>query len=85
MQSDHDRDEYVQIKWDNIIAGMEENFEKYNSSVITNFNTTYDYDSILHYGAYGFAKNKTLPTIVPLVCQSIYIRRIWKKVNFIGI
>lgn len=67
MQSTHDRDEYVQIKWDNIIEGMEENFEKYNSSVVSNFNTPYDYDSILHYGAFGFAKNKTLPTIVPLV------------------
>lgn len=66
MQSAHDRDDYVTIKWKNIDDGMEENFEKYNSSVVTHFNATYDYYSVMHYGAYGFSKNGE-PTIVPVV------------------
>ncbi|XP_055298042.1 seminal metalloprotease 1-like [Sitodiplosis mosellana] len=64
MQSAYDRDDYVEIKWDNITPGMEHNFNKYNSSVVTHFNTTYDYESVMHYGAFGFSKNGNA-TIVP--------------------
>lgn len=66
MQSAYDRDDYVHIKWQNIIAGYEHNFMKYNSSVGSHFNGTYDYDSVMHYYAYQFSKTKQ-PTIVPLV------------------
>lgn len=66
MQSAYDRDDYVTIHWENISSGLESNFEKYTSSEVSHFNTTYDYDSILHYSAYGFSKNGK-PTIVPVV------------------
>lgn len=66
MQSAYDRDDYVTIHWENISSGKEGNFKKYPSSQITHFNTTYDYDSVLHYHAYGFTKNGD-PTIVPKV------------------
>ena len=29
-------------------------------------NTTYDYGSIMHYPAYGFAVDRNIPTIIPL-------------------
>lgn len=66
MQSASDRDDYVKIEWKNIIAGAENNFRKYNTSFVTDFNEPYDYDSIMHYDAYGFTKNG-YATMVPNV------------------
>lgn len=64
MQSTHDRDDYVEIKWDNITPGLEHNFEKYSSSVVSDYDITYDYNSVMHYGPTGFSINGE-PTIVP--------------------
>lgn len=66
MQSATERDEYVTIMWDNILPGTESNFNKYGADVVTNFGVEYDYGSVMHYGAYGFAINASLPTIVPI-------------------
>lgn len=66
MQSAYDRDEYVTIQWDNLIAGTEHNFNKYNNSIVTHYNTSYDYRSVMHYNGFGFSKNGK-PTIVPTV------------------
>lgn len=66
MQSSFDRDDYVSIDWNSIQENKESNFRKYNNTIVTNFNVTYDYESVLHYGAYAFSKNG-LPTIIPLV------------------
>lgn len=30
------------------------------------FSTSYDYDNIMHYSTVAFAKNKSIPTIIPL-------------------
>lgn len=87
MQSAYDRDDHVSIKWENIISGYENNFDKYVPEVISHFNGTYDYDSIMHYGAYGFSKNKK-PTIVPLVSELvcvwalIHLSYIIKQIDF---
>jgi len=64
MQSSSERDEHVKVEWDHLIAGTEFNFNKYNTSLITNFDHGYDYDSIMHYGAYGFTKDG-YATLVP--------------------
>lgn len=66
MQSSSDRDNYVDILWENIIDGMANNFYAYSPSDITRFSTPYDYRSIMHYGEYAFSKNGQ-PTIVPHV------------------
>lgn len=66
MQCTYDRDEYVKILWENIEPHHEHNFQKYTNAQVTNFNTTYDYYSIMHYDAYGFSTNGK-PTIVPMV------------------
>ncbi|XP_063698168.1 zinc metalloproteinase nas-4-like [Culicoides brevitarsis] len=64
MQSSFDRDDYVEIKWENLWPGTEHNFEKYNSSVVTGFGVPYDYNSVMHYGPLDFSING-LQTIVP--------------------
>lgn len=61
-QSRSDRDSYVNILWDNILAGKEHNFYKYNASLNTG---ALDYGSIMMYGPTYFSKNpSTLFTIV---------------------
>ncbi|NXE00480.1 MEP1A protein, partial [Chaetorhynchus papuensis] len=62
-QSRMDRDDYVNIWWDEIIAGKEHNFAKYDDSYITDLNTPYDYESLMHYEPLSFNKNESVPTI----------------------
>ncbi len=52
-QSRADRDAFVRVHWDNIIEGLENNFEK-QSLINTTYGFEYDYDSIMHYGQYYF-------------------------------
>lgn len=66
MHNVYNRDDFVTIRWENIEAGKEGQFKKYINSEEILFNTTYDYNSIMHYGAYFFSKNGR-PTIVPKV------------------
>ncbi|XP_022907480.1 zinc metalloproteinase nas-13-like [Onthophagus taurus] len=67
QQSATERDDYVEIVWENIQSGTENNFAKHAADVITNFGEPYDYGSVLHYGAYAFSKNgeKTIITLDP--------------------
>ncbi|XP_032040399.1 meprin A subunit alpha-like [Aythya fuligula] len=62
-QSRMDRDDYVTIWWDEILADREHNFLKYDDSFITDLNTPYDYESVMHYAPYSFNKNDSIPTI----------------------
>ncbi|NXE26047.1 MEP1A protein, partial [Ardeotis kori] len=62
-QSRMDRDDYVTIWWDQIIADKEHNFLKYDDSYITDLNTPYDYESLMHYQPFSFNKNESIPTI----------------------
>ncbi|XP_057686478.1 high choriolytic enzyme 1-like [Corythoichthys intestinalis] len=55
-----DRDEHVNILFENIMPGAERNFEKVNTN---NLGTPYDFDSIMHYSKFAFSKNNQ-PTIV---------------------
>uniref|UniRef100_A0A6J0UD92 Metalloendopeptidase n=1 Tax=Pogona vitticeps TaxID=103695 RepID=A0A6J0UD92_9SAUR len=62
-QSRADRDDYVNIWWEEIIPGQEHNFNKYNDSIISDLNTPYDYESVMHYGPYSFNINSSVPTV----------------------
>lgn len=64
-QSRTDRDDYVYVNYDNIQPGTEGNFRKYDEDEIDLLDTLYDYGSVLHYGAYGFAVDPSIPTIIP--------------------
>lgn len=71
MQSAYDRDEYIKIQWEHIRKGTEHNFRKYNSSVVSHFNSTYDYGSVMHYSGKAFSTDG-VATIVPLVSVFLY-------------
>ncbi|XP_014457073.1 meprin A subunit alpha [Alligator mississippiensis] len=62
-QSRTDRDDYVNIWWNEVTAGYEHNFVKYNDQFITDLNTPYDYESVMHYAPFSFNKNESFPTI----------------------
>lgn len=56
------RDDYIKINWKNIRDDAKLNFKPFTKPV-SMFETEYDYDSILHYSAIAFAKDKRKPTI----------------------
>ncbi|XP_034435235.1 meprin A subunit alpha [Hippoglossus hippoglossus] len=66
-QSRSDRDNYVKIWWDQIEEGMEHNFKKYEDDFITDLNTPYDYESVMHYRPLSFNKNESVPTITTTI------------------
>ncbi|XP_017155422.2 seminal metalloprotease 1-like [Drosophila miranda] len=62
-----DRDEYVQIVWENIHPDHEINFWNNETEIgWNNYGETYDYGSVMHYMENAFAKNASQPTIVAL-------------------
>lgn len=69
-QSRSDRDDFVEIRWSNILDGPPPedeknwtgNFQKKPDSVDY---FDYDYGSIMHYGPKNFARDPSKPTIVP--------------------
>lgn len=65
QQSDANRDDYIQVIYENIIPGKEFNFDKYSSSMVTDFDQGYDYNSCMHFGPGAFSNNGK-DTIVPL-------------------
>ncbi|KAI4481328.1 hypothetical protein M0804_009448 [Polistes exclamans] len=66
QQSAANRDEWVVIHWDNIKPGKEHNFEKYDRDTVTDFGSSYDYSSVMHYSAHAFSANGEA-TITPKV------------------
>ncbi|KAI6215534.1 Metalloendopeptidase [Aphelenchoides besseyi] len=64
-QSRNDRDSYIKIVWTNVESGLEDQFDKYDLSMIDHLGTKYDYGSVMHYGPTAFSKNGQA-TIEPL-------------------
>ncbi|XP_016356917.1 high choriolytic enzyme 1-like [Sinocyclocheilus anshuiensis] len=65
-----DRDQYVQINWQNIPQASAYNFQKKDTN---NLNTPYDYSSIMHYGRTAFAIQYGKETITPIPNPSVQI------------
>ncbi|XP_013183479.2 zinc metalloproteinase nas-4 [Amyelois transitella] len=87
MQSTYNRDNYVDVKWENMWPGMEHNFDYYSRDVVSNLGLPYEYDSNMHYGGYGFSTNGE-PTLVPYydylhrMGQTEYVTTVdWLRVN----
>jgi len=59
-----DRDDYVNILWDNIIPEYQFAFDRYGEDYVTTFGVPYNHQSIMHYRTYDFTKNgqKTITT-----------------------
>lgn len=68
-----DRDDFIKINWENIRKSRTHNFKKYDESVVTNYNVTYDYESVMHYSAKAFSKNGRI-TIEPIVSVLFFDR-----------
>lgn len=50
-----------------VLIGKEHNFNKYDDNSITDLNTPYDYESIMHYRPMSFNKNDSIPTITTTI------------------
>uniref|UniRef100_A0A3Q2TQE6 Metalloendopeptidase n=1 Tax=Fundulus heteroclitus TaxID=8078 RepID=A0A3Q2TQE6_FUNHE len=61
-QTRSDRDNHIRVHWNNIVQGMEHNFNKINT---LNQGTSYDYNSVMQYHRYAFSKNG-LATMEPI-------------------
>lgn len=64
MQNHSQRDRYVKIVWDNIDEDARYNFDKVDPKKFKNFDTEYDYYSIMHYDPMAFSENGRR-TIIP--------------------
>ncbi|ODM87186.1 Zinc metalloproteinase nas-7, partial [Orchesella cincta] len=62
-QNRADRDNFVTIKWENVIPGYQSQFGKVGYSDATTFGVPYNTKSIMHYASYDFSVNGK-PTIV---------------------
>ncbi|CAG0919061.1 unnamed protein product [Notodromas monacha] len=71
-----DRDEFVNINWNNISRGYEDQFAMRNC--LAEF-LPYDYHSVMHYNAAAFAIDPGIPTIIPR--DKTAIRRIGQRVK----
>ena len=63
-QSRPDRDEFVEVLYENIQTGKEHNFNKYSTNLVDFLGLPYDYDSVMHYSGTSFSKNGK-PTMRP--------------------
>ncbi|CAF4878416.1 unnamed protein product [Rotaria sp. Silwood1] len=76
-QSRPDRDSYVRIYLENMIAGHEGDFQKLDNTQVDTQNTPYDYDSLMHYRRTEFSKNglSTIETLQPniKIGQRLYL------------
>ncbi|XP_078348661.1 zinc metalloproteinase nas-15-like [Oculina patagonica] len=62
-QSRTDRDDYLEVLWENVKKGQEHNFNRYKPEQQDPTGSSYDFSSIMHYGNYAFSKNKR-PTML---------------------
>lgn len=62
-QNREERDEFVDIRSQNIKSGYENNFVKAPAGTTTAFGSSYDYNSVMHYSDHAFSINGQ-PTIV---------------------
>ena len=65
-QSRPDRDEHVDIIYDNIKSGAQDQFELIGEDEVDSLGVGYDYNSIMHYDPYAFAIDRTKETIIAL-------------------
>ena len=82
-QSAPNRDQHIEIRWENIEEHAKHNFEKATWQEAGVFGP-YDYGSIMHYGKFAFSKNNQ-PTIIPKIDAEIGQRRALSHVDIQGI
>ncbi|CAJ0602074.1 unnamed protein product [Cylicocyclus nassatus] len=60
-----DRDEHINILWENILPGMKSQFDKISAALQDTQGEKYDYRSIMHYDSTAFSRNgrNTIETV----------------------
>uniref|UniRef100_A0AAY4CBJ2 Metalloendopeptidase n=1 Tax=Denticeps clupeoides TaxID=299321 RepID=A0AAY4CBJ2_9TELE len=76
-QTRSDRDNHIRVLLQNVISGMEHNFNKINT---LNQGTPYDYNSVMQYHRYAFSKNNQ-PTMVPIPNSNVEIGKATQMSN----
>lgn len=71
-QNREERDEYVDIRFENVRKGYEMNFDRAEKGTTSGFGVGYDYKSVMHYSAMAFSANGQ-PTIVTKVIFMSFI------------
>ncbi|XP_047127982.1 low choriolytic enzyme [Hydra vulgaris] len=61
-QSRPDRDEHVNILWNNIASNMRYNFDKFDRNTINSLGFPYDYHSMMHYDETAFGNGRVTIT-----------------------
>lgn len=64
MHNHINRDNFVQILWNNIMSGADTEFQRVNPAHYDNFNTAYDLRSVMHYDRRAWSRNGQ-DTIIP--------------------
>lgn len=57
-QCRYDRDDFIDIHWENIEEKQKQNFIKISEKYLTTFNLPYDFKSLMHYPRHAFSKDK---------------------------
>lgn len=73
MQSSFDRDNYIEVLYNNISPQMHSQFAKHGSNVVSHQGGSYDYRSVMHYGQTAFSSNGQI-TMKTKVSYSFFIR-----------
>lgn len=66
MQNHAKRDQYITVFYSNIQSDQRNNFDK-TDGTFTNFDTPYDYFSVMHYALDAFAINNNYYTMYPTI------------------
>merc|ERR1739838_893812 len=74
-QARPDRDEHVQVLWDNIPKKSRINFAKETGKVWDSFNSPYDVKSLMHYGSFYFSTSGSKPTLTDKNGNTIRVNR----------
>uniref|UniRef100_A0A915MHH1 Metalloendopeptidase n=1 Tax=Meloidogyne javanica TaxID=6303 RepID=A0A915MHH1_MELJA len=74
-----DRDEYINIQWENINPQFYDFFAIADPSKFTPFGVIYSFDSIMHYGAFTASLNNQKPTMVPKIDPQINTPRMGQR------
>uniref|UniRef100_A0A0K0EVV7 Metalloendopeptidase n=1 Tax=Strongyloides venezuelensis TaxID=75913 RepID=A0A0K0EVV7_STRVS len=73
--SRHDRDSYIDVKYENIQSAKQHNFDRYDLPITSPHGLNYDFGSIMHYSRYLGTKNEKY-TMVPKGIYKSYLKTI---------
>lgn len=65
MQNTFDRDDYVEINWENVRSDSVGSFHLRPDTEVSHFDVPYDVGSVMHYSQFAFSGNG-LPTMTPI-------------------